>query len=108
MARRRARKLPKELFNASIENLSHEGMGIARINGKATFIHGALPGEEVKFQYTERKSQYDKGVCVEVITAASTRVPPKCEHYSMCGGCNLQHMRPDRQIEHKQTVLKEA
>lgn len=40
---------------ARIVNLSHDGRGIARVNGKATFIQGALPGEMVEFQYTRVK-----------------------------------------------------
>lgn len=108
MARRRARKLPKEPYHAVIETLSHEGQGIARVDGKATFIHGALPGEEIMFQYTEKKSQYDKGICVEVIKSSADRTAPYCAHYNMCGGCSLQHLSSDKQVSHKQSALAEA
>lgn len=110
MARRRLRrpKLPTGDFEATIENLSHEGKGIARVEGKTTFIHGALPGEKVRFKYTNRNKRYDEGVCIELIEAPSiNRVTPHCPGFEVCGGCSLQHMSAIAQIDFKQSVLKE-
>ncbi|MDO8955115.1 MAG: 23S rRNA (uracil(1939)-C(5))-methyltransferase RlmD [Gammaproteobacteria bacterium] len=92
---------------ATISKLSHEGRGIAFIEGKATFINNALPGEEVKFRYTRRKSQLDEGHLVEVISASPDRVEPPCAVFGRCGGCSLQHIAPAAQIQFKQTVLAE-
>lgn len=103
--RRRKQKLPAEPQHAVIENLSHEGRGVARIDGKTVFIEGALPGETVMFRYTRRRSRHDEGVVTEVLTASSQRVVPPCEYYGMCGGCSLQHLDPGAQIAHKQSVL---
>jgi len=105
--RRRHSRISREPQQATIENLSHDGLGIARIDGKTTFIQGALPNEEVMFQYTEKKKQYDKGICLEVLTPSPDRVEAKCAHYQACGGCSLQHMALDKQIAHKQQVLFE-
>ncbi|MDF2530338.1 MAG: rRNA methyltransferase, partial [Gammaproteobacteria bacterium] len=74
---------------ATISKLSHEGRGIAYINGKATFISNALPGEEVKFLYTRRKSQFDEGRLLEVLKPSPDRVEPPCAVYGRCGGCSL-------------------
>ena len=52
MARRRKKQLPETPVAATIESLSHDGRGIARLDGKTTFIDNALPGEQVFFQYT--------------------------------------------------------
>ncbi|MDF2940919.1 MAG: rRNA methyltransferase [Gammaproteobacteria bacterium] len=92
---------------ATISKLSHEGRGIAYINGKATFINNALPGEEVRFRYTRRKSQFDEGNLLEVIKASPDRVSPPCAVYGTCGGCSLQHIAPQAQIKFKQQVLAE-
>src|SRR6185437_11353927 len=88
-----------------ISKLSHEGRGIAYVNGKAVFINNALPGEEVKFRYTRRKSQFDEGVLLEVIKASPDRISPACAVYGTCGGCSLQHIAPQAQIRFKQQVL---
>jgi len=97
---------PQEAI-ATITKLSHEGRGIAFINGKATFINNALPGEEVRFRYTKRKSQFDEGHLLEVLKPSPDRVQPPCAVYGRCGGCSLQHIAPSSQIKFKQQVLAE-
>ena len=106
MSRGRNRPPPEPLF-ASVESLSHEGRGIARINGKTVFIDGALPGEQVRFLYTRKRGQFDEGRTVEVLEPSSLRVAPRCRHYGLCGGCSLMHLDGREQILHKQSVLLE-
>lgn len=104
MARRR-KKLPVEPVNATIESLSPEGRGVSHIDGKTTFIAGALPGEQVKFVYDNIRAKFSEGHTIEVIKSAPERVVEKCEHATVCGGCSLQHMDDKAQIQHKQSVL---
>lgn len=92
---------------ATIERLSHEGRGVAKINGKTTFIENALPTEEVSFNYLKRRSKYDEGVVETVLKASPERVEPKCPHFLICGGCSLQHLKSDSQIQFKQATLLE-
>ncbi len=110
MARRRHRrqKLPREPVRASIESLSHEGRGVAHIDGKAVFISGALPGEEVTFLYTSKRRSHDEGRVEQVLEASSDRVQPACEFYAICGGCSLQHLSAEAQIRYKQTAMLES
>lgn len=91
--------------SAQIVNLSNDGKGVARINGKATFIQGALPDETVEFQYTRVKKDFDEGRLISVTTPSPLRVEPKCPHYEMCGGCSLQHLSEKEQIHFKQEQL---
>jgi 23S rRNA (uracil1939-C5)-methyltransferase len=109
MSRRRQRKkLPTESFKITIESLSHDGRGIAHHpDGKTIFIDAALPGEEVEYVYTNQRSKFDEGRCVNVLTASKERVTPTCEFFGLCGGCSMQHMSSDGQIEHKQSILLE-
>lgn len=103
---RRFKKRPDPTpHTTQIDNLSHDGKGVARINGKATFIQGALPGETVEFQYTSIKKDFDEGRILSVIEASPLRVEPKCPHYQMCGGCSMQHMSEEEQIHFKQDQL---
>lgn len=110
MARRRTRKqkLPQEPVNAEIESLSHEGRGVAHIDGKAVFISGALPGEKVTFIYTSKRRSHDEGRIEEVLEASADRVEPKCQHYAICGGCSLQHLSSEAQIQYKQKSMLES
>ena len=105
MSKRRRQAVSKTPVTTSIEKFSHDGRGIARIDGKTTFIDGALPQETVTFQYTSKKSDYDEGVVLSILEPSPQRVEPHCAHYAMCGGCSLQHLDGATQIHEKQTQL---
>jgi 23S rRNA (uracil1939-C5)-methyltransferase len=109
MGRRRRRvRLPEGEFEAVIDSAGHDGRGVARIDGKTTFVHGALPGESVKFRYLNRRRSHDEGQVVSVIQASEDRVQARCAHYGLCGGCSLQHVEPSAQIRAKQAVLMDS
>jgi len=105
MSRRRRRKLPQEPIELTIDDLSHDGRGVASWNEKKIFIHGALPGERIIARLTDRKRSYDEGETLEVLEASKYRIEPRCPHFGQCGGCSLQHLDGARQIEAKQNTL---
>ena len=105
--RRRRPRIPQEAIEVQVESLSHEGRGIARVDGKTVFVHGALPGESVRMRYTRVHRRFDEGRVESVLQAAPERVEPRCPHFGVCGGCSLQHMPPEAQIAFKQDVLLE-
>lgn len=94
-----------EALELEIDNLSHEGRGVARVNQKAVFVAGALPGERVRVDLLKRHRQYDEARAVEILHASPDRVQPRCAHVSVCSGCSLQHLAPTAQIAHKQQHL---
>ena len=104
---RRRKRLPEGSFPAEIVRLSHEGRGIAYVEGKTTFIDFALPGEQVDFTYTGRKAAYDEGQAVAINREAEVRRRAGCDVYGICGGCSFQHASPAYQLAHKQAVLAE-
>ena len=101
-------KLPAEPFTVHIDNLTHEGQGVARRDGKAIFVEGALPGEDVRCVYTTRRSRRDEARAVEILQAAPERVEPRCAHFGVCGGCALQHLQPESQLVVKQRWLLDS
>ncbi len=108
MARRKKHQvLPQELITTAIETLSHDGRGIAHINGKTIFLAGGLPGETVQFQYRRQRGSFDEGQVVQVIHPAAERRDPQCPHFGICGGCSLQHIDLTLQLQHKQRVFQE-
>ena len=92
---------------ARIESLSHEGRGVARVDGKAVFIEGALPGEQVRFQVTKRRKSYDLAKTIEILEPSPDRVAPRCRYFGLCGGCSFQHLRADAQLPAKEQVLRD-
>lgn len=105
MGRSRRKRIPEDPVLVTIESLSHEGRGVARIEGKTTFIRGALAGEQVWFRYTKCRRNFDEGVVTEVVIPAADRVAVKCHHFGLCGGCSLQHLSTDGQHTAKQQQL---
>ncbi|WP_411726707.1 TRAM domain-containing protein, partial [Methyloglobulus sp.] len=107
MARTRKKPLPDVPVRATIASLTHDGRGVAHIEGKAVFIDAALPGEDVEFLYTEIRRDYAEGKVVNVLNPSEHRVEPKCRHFDVCGGCSFQHVDSATQIQIKQTLLEE-
>lgn len=95
------------LMDVTVERLSHEGRGIATVNGKVMFIDQALPDEQLRVQKIRQHRRYDEGKMVEVIQGSALRVTPACAHFGVCGGCSLQHMNSGAQIAFKQRFLAE-
>jgi 23S rRNA (uracil1939-C5)-methyltransferase len=96
-----------EVHEADIVDLSHDGRGIARIDGKAVFVAGALPMERVRLRVTKRRRNMDEAALVEVLAASAERVAPRCAHFGLCGGCSLQHLSAGAQLAAKQRELLE-
>ena len=87
--------------------LAHDGRGVARIDGKAVFVAGALPGERVEVEITRRRRHLDEARLVAIREASPDRVEPRCAHFGVCGGCSLQHLASAAQLAAKQTQLLE-
>ena len=92
---------------AEVVSLAHDGRGVAKIDGKAIFVAGALPGEQITLQRLRKQRSADEARLVEVLRAAPERVEPPCQHYGLCGGCALQHMDSGAQVAAKQQQLQE-
>ncbi len=107
-SRSRRRMVPAEEFTAEIVDLAHDGRGVARPNGKVTFIAGALPGERVRYKLSRTTRDIDEGAATAVEQASPHRVEPGCAHFGVCGGCTLQHLAPEQQVVFKQKQLLEA
>jgi 23S rRNA (uracil1939-C5)-methyltransferase len=103
--RGRASRQPE---TATITDISHEGRGVAHVDGKTVFIDDALPGEVVEWQRLKRNRNFDEGRLLRVIEPSPDRVEPRCAHFGVCGGCVLQHLSGERQLEFKQRQLTEA
>jgi 23S rRNA (uracil1939-C5)-methyltransferase len=94
-----------DIREAQVVDLAHDGRGIARADGKTVFVDGALPGELVRYRVFKRRRTFDEASLIEILTASPDRVPPKCAHFGVCGGCSLQHLAPPAQLNAKQRQL---
>ena len=81
-----------------IDGWTHDGRGVGRVAGKAVFVGGALPGEQVRARIVRRHARFDEAETIELLRIASERTAPRCPHFGRCGGCALQHLEPDAQL----------
>jgi 23S rRNA (uracil1939-C5)-methyltransferase len=95
------------VVEAEITDLTHDGRGVAHLDGKAVFVTGALAGERVRLRMTGRHRHYDEAAVETILQPSPHRVVPRCAHFGVCGGCALQHLDPAAQIAAKQRVLLE-
>ena len=91
-----------------IESLDREGRGIARVEGKAVFIEGALPGELVSYASYRRKPTFEQATATAIHEASAEREEPRCPHFGVCGGCSMQHLELRAQVAAKQRVLEDS
>ncbi|HVC01538.1 MAG TPA: 23S rRNA (uracil(1939)-C(5))-methyltransferase RlmD [Steroidobacteraceae bacterium] len=94
-----------ERLEAEIVALAHDGRGVARVDGKAVFVAGALPGERVAIEIRRRRRRMDEADLLEVLRASKDRVAARCAHFGVCGGCSLQHLAAEAQLAAKQQQL---
>jgi 23S rRNA (uracil1939-C5)-methyltransferase len=92
----------------AIASLDQEGRGIARVDGKAVFVEGALPGEVVTITTLKRKPTYEIARAEAFVKRSAARVEPRCPHFGVCGGCSMQHFDAAAQIATKQRTLEDA
>ena len=95
-------------MQAKIEGISHRGEGVARINGKATFIPYAIPGEEVEIEIGQEHKRFARGKLTGICTASPDRREPACPAYYDCGGCAYQHIDYARELDLKRNMVKET
>ena len=93
---------------ATVVDLTHDGEGVADVDGRRLFVAGALPGERVEIALGKRKRQLQEATLVRVLEPSADRVVPGCEYFGRCGGCALQHLEHGAQVRFKQEAVKQA
>lgn len=85
----------------TITGFNHDGRGVARLKGRVQFIWNALPNESVQFRIIRQNKRFTDGIATEINNPHAERIPPRCPHFSTCGGCRLQHASTALQQSHK-------
>jgi 23S rRNA (uracil1939-C5)-methyltransferase len=93
---------------AEIIDLTHDGQGVADVDGRRVFVAGTLPSERAVISPRRRRRRYGEADLVRILEPAPSRVEPACEYFGRCGGCALQHMDYAAQVQFKQRVVEEA
>ena len=96
-------------MEVKIDRFGINGEGIAKLNdGKLVFVEGAMPEEVVEIEITKNSKQYCIGSVKQLLITSKERIAPKCNYFSKCGGCDLQHINKDTQLEIKKKFVKDT
>ena len=106
MARKR-KELPT-LEQIEITDVAAEGNALAKVDGMVVFVPYGAPGDIVDIKITKKKKNYAEGRIVNLHKPGDIRVQPKCEHFTVCGGCRWQHLPYDFQLSCKQRQVEDA
>lgn len=91
-----------------IEKLSNLGFGIAKHEGLVIFVENACPKDKVKIKITKLNKNWANGEIVEILEKSPHRVEPFCALQKVCGGCQLQFIDYDYQLELKREIIEDA
>ena len=97
-----------KVYRARIEGYTSEGLGVARIDGQAVFVHRALRGEDCDVLLLKVLKNAAFGKVVKVHEPSPHRVEPDCPYYGKCGGCDFRHMDREEELYAKKTRMQDA
>lgn len=92
----------------TIKRLGINGEGIGYYKKLIVFVPRVLPGEEVIAEVTKATPRFAEARMTKIIKKSSDRILPPCKFYDRCGGCQLQHLVYEKQLDFKKDLLKQA
>ena len=95
-------------YIVDISGLTSEGSGVARIEGFTVFVEGALPEEQAEIRIVKVLKNYAFGKLLRILKHSPGRIEPSCGVVKRCGGCQLQHMSYEAQLQYKTQQVKDA
>jgi 23S rRNA (uracil1939-C5)-methyltransferase len=97
-----------EKYNIQIKGLGSGGEGVGKIEGFTIFVDGALPEEYIEAGITNVKANYAIGKLESIIQPSPYRISPPCTIAHKCGGCQIQRMDYQKQLEYKTQLVKDS
>ena len=91
----------------TIEGYGEGGMGVARIDGRVVFVHGALRGEKCRVLILKTLKSVAFAKVLEVIEPSSKRITPDCPYFPRCGGCTYRHIRYEEELRLKKQRVQD-
>ena len=97
-----------QIYTATVEGYSSEGLGIVRINGAVVFVPRSIRGETVDVKITKVMKTAAAGEIVKIKTPSPERTKPECPYFGKCGGCDFQHMSYTEELWAKRQRVQDA
>jgi 23S rRNA (uracil1939-C5)-methyltransferase len=95
------------LTGVQVESYAAGGKSIARVDGKAVFIEGAVPGDVVDVRLSKNKKDWAEGKAIRFQSYSADRETAFCSHFGVCGGCKWQMLPYAKQLVYKQEEVEQ-
>lgn len=89
-----------------IEDMGVDGAGIGKSDGMTFFVKDAVIGDVVRAKIIKLKKTYGYARLMELLEASADRVEPNCPYYRQCGGCQIQALSYEKQLEFKENKVR--
>ena len=89
-----------------IEKMDHTGNGIGFYDGKICFIPKSVVGDIVDVSFIKSTKKYNIGKVEKIVKSSDSRIDSICPYYQLCGGCNINNLSYDEQLEFKKNKVK--
>lgn len=97
-----------QTLNLKIKRLGINGEGIGYYRRLIVFVPRALPGEDVQVKVTKSTPTFAEASLTKITKKSQHRIQPPCQFYDRCGGCQLQHLTYEKQLDFKKDLLSQA
>ncbi len=97
-----------DLLTVDVTDLAFGGEGVARAGGYVVFVPGGVPGDRLDVRLAQVRPRFARGRIERVVDPSAHRTDPPCPYFGRCGGCRLQHVRYEVQLEFKQRQVAEC
>ncbi|WP_368997122.1 23S rRNA (uracil(1939)-C(5))-methyltransferase RlmD [Caldifermentibacillus hisashii] len=97
-----------DYIDVEFVDLTHEGQGVAKLDGFPIFVPGGLPGESAQIKILNVKKNYGYGKLIEIKEKSPYRVEIPKEDMHKYGGCQLHHMSYEGQLQFKQNLVEQT
>lgn len=95
-------------YTVKIESVSSDGSGVGHIDGFTVFVPYTAEGDIVLVKTEDVQKRFARARLLEVVTPSADRQDADCPTYGQCGGCQLRHIRYEKQLEIKQCAVENA
>lgn len=95
-----------DIVTVKIEDIGTEGEGIGKLEGFTLFVKDAVMGDVVEARLVKVKKNYAYARLEKVLTSSPLRVKPVCPYHKQCGGCQIQAMSYEAQLQFKENKVK--
>jgi 23S rRNA (uracil1939-C5)-methyltransferase len=97
-----------DTIELAVDKMAFGGRGMGRVDGFVVFVKGAVPGDIIRARIYKKKKDYAEAGIAELLTPSPDRINAPCPYSGHCGGCQMQHVRYERQLEYKKGYITES